>query len=111
MSLEEYKKDGRIHIIGHVPVQNIRPNEWPDSQKPEMPAPMIDLEHHLINIDLGCARLGRGICENGEGLCCVNLDAYAAGDTDTAFSFITPGEESIDTFVGKINRACRRSPA
>ena len=88
---ETYKLDGRIHVIGHVPVQNIQPEDW-EEPKP-MPHAYINKEHNLINIDLGCARLGLGYFKDNECLCCMNLDKYVEGDEENAFTYILPTEQ------------------
>ena len=77
--LEKYASDGKWHIIGHVPVEMAG-----DQIRPGRPGEaLIDEEHHLIDIDLGCARIGR-FAEDGKrrGLCCMNLSAYAKGEED-----------------------------
>lgn len=70
-----YRKDGRWHVIGHVPVQAIR--EYGKNEA------YVDEENHIVNIDLGCAILGReefkeewSTC----GLCCMNLDKFVVGE-------------------------------
>ncbi len=67
---EAYQKDGRLHIIGHVPVQHINRDRA-----------YVDPENHLINIDLGCAI--------NYGLCVLNLDAYLTGREDTFTYYLT----------------------
>ena len=61
---EDNYNDGRIHIIGHVPVQRF-------TYKDEA-----YVSEHIINIDLGCARLSHG---SPGFLCCMDLDAFAEG--------------------------------
>lgn len=88
-SLESYKTDGRIHVIGHVPVQHIGNIDWPDGIKPEMPCAYINDGGTVINVDLGCARMPFAEDETeGKSLCCMDLSAYANGDKD-AFRFFT----------------------
>ncbi len=87
-----YKKDGRYHVIGHVPVLLIAPDEWPGGVKPEMPHFLNDKENCLANIDLGCALIpsvwGGGFTEddamNAASLCVLDLERYAAGDPEPA---------------------------
>ena len=91
--VEDYKEDGRVHIIGHVPVQGIRAGEWPSGKKPEMPAALVNRDSGIVNIDLGCAKLATGIYRNGECLCCLNLEAFAEGKTEEAFVYTKPDED------------------
>ena len=77
----KYQKDSRLHVIGHVPVQFI-------SENPEPLAVFIDEEHHIVNIDLGCAGIGlRTGKATGRALCCMNLTAYAEGAGKDAFTY------------------------
>ena len=77
----KYQKDSRLHVIGHVPVQFI-------SKNPEPLAAFIDEEHHIVNIDLGCAGIGlRTGKATGRALCCMNLTAYAEGAGKDAFTY------------------------
>ena len=88
----EYKKDGRYHIIGHVPVLLIPAEEWPGGVRPYMPHFLNDKENRLANIDLGCALISRvqggGFDEkdgmNAASLCVLDLERYAAGDPEPA---------------------------
>ena len=75
-----YRSDNRIHIIGHLPVQSIEGYIWNGYEDPEKALAYEDLENNIIDIDLGCARLGKNMDKNGEGLCCMNLDAFIAGE-------------------------------
>lgn len=86
-SEKEYKADNRIHVIGHVPVQHIYEKEL--HIETDGPQAYVDEENHIINIDLGCARLGNGFGKNFEGLCCMNLEKYARGEED-AFTYFLP---------------------
>ena len=77
----KYQKDSRLHVIGHVPVQFI-------SENPEPLAAFTDEEHHIVNIDLGCAGIGlRTGKATGRALCCMNLTAYAEGAGKDAFTY------------------------
>ena len=77
----KYQKDSRLHVIGHVPVQFI-------SENPEPLAAFVDEEHHIVNIDLGCAGIGlRTGKATGRALCCMNLTAYAEGAGKDAFTY------------------------
>lgn len=80
----KYNLDGRMHVIGHYPVQRIPEN--PDPAKA-----YIDREHNLINIDLGCAGLSvADRHQEDRGLCLLNLTAWAAGDEEGAFTYTRP---------------------
>lgn len=85
-NISNYKEDGRIHIIGHVPVQALMTDEWPNKEVPQMPYPYIDEENHLINIDLGCAFADMPDIEQGY-LCVMNLTEYANGNIENAFQY------------------------
>ncbi len=77
VEFEEYLKDGRTHVIGHVPVQYFaEPVEGPEGKT--MVAADLP-EYHIVNIDLGCARIPRKDGAPGLGLCCMCLEDYAAG--------------------------------
>ena len=77
----KYKRDGRIHVIGHVPVQYIRENRHPDRA-------YILEDDHIVNIDLGCAAMGRRDGYSDEkALCCMNLTAYGQGAGTEAFTY------------------------
>ena len=76
-SLESYAEDGRIHIIGHVPVQRLYSIDWPDGIIPEMPSVYISKGGNVINIDLGCAIMPAEERPAGCALCCMNLSRYA----------------------------------
>lgn len=79
----EYKakreyQDGRIHIIGHVPVQYARKDDnyvasWnmeePPHKKTDLLYPLVC--DNIINIDGGCARVGKE--KENFGLICLNL--------------------------------------
>ena len=80
--LEKYRVDHRLHIIGHYPVQFIPENK-------DRTIAYVDQENHLINLDLGCARMQyEGDHENGKALCCLNLSKYASGQEKDAFLYI-----------------------
>ena len=89
---EEYRKDGRYHIIGHVPVLLIGDEDWPDDKRPDMPCYYEDKENRLVKIDLGCAFIPaarEGLYDkdrraDGASLCVLNLERFAAGDPDAA---------------------------
>ena len=86
----EYRKDGRHHIIGHVPVLLIPAEEWPGGEKPAMPHFYDDKENRVANIDLGCALIPGtrdGFYADEEGfnaasLCVLDLERYADGDPE-----------------------------
>ncbi len=78
----KYAEDGRVHVIGHVPVQNIF-RRWTGAEA------YIDAEHLIINIDLGCAGLSHGY---PGGLCCLCLDKIVAGEGGKAFTYYFPEE-------------------
>lgn len=80
VSKSKYKRDGRTHIIGHVPVQYI-------SENPEPGEAYVDRENGIINIDLGCAGIGRRKSATGMGLCCMNLTEYVEGAGRGAFTY------------------------
>lgn len=82
-SLSTYAFDGRWHIIGHVPVHRI--DNWRRS------AAYVDEQHHLINIDLGCASMESGIV-NDAALCCMRLDAFVSGED--SFIYFRPDKET-----------------
>ena len=93
--LDVYQEDGRIHIIGHVPVQALREEEWPEGIMPQMPCPYIDDEHHIINIDLGCVFLDMDIPEIDHGyLCVMNLTEYASGNRNSFMYFTKPEDDN-----------------
>ena len=89
---EEYRKDGRYHIIGHVPVLLIGDEDWLDGKRPDMPCYYEDKENRLVNIDLGCAFIPaarEGLYDkdrraDGASLCVLDLERFAAGDLDAA---------------------------
>ena len=89
---EEYRRDGRYHIIGHVPVLLIGDGDWPGGKRPEMPCYYEDQENRLVNIDLGCAfitAMREGLYDKdrrayGASLCVLDLKRFAAGDPDAA---------------------------
>ncbi len=72
---EEYLKDGRVHVIGHVPVQYFAE----PAGDPRAATAAVLPEYRLVNIDLGCARIPKREDDRGEGLCCMCLEDYAAG--------------------------------
>ena len=74
----DYKADKRWHIIGHVPVQSIPLNQWETT--PTMPMAYVDKKHHLVNIDLCCARYGNEDNIQGKSLCCMNLESFVNGE-------------------------------
>ncbi|MDO4804138.1 MAG: metallophosphoesterase [Lachnospiraceae bacterium] len=76
----KYSKDGRFHVIGHVPVQYVQEN-------PVKTNAYIDKKHKIINIDLGCARIGNQGHVDGHSLCCMNLTAYSNGAGTDAFTY------------------------
>lgn len=77
----KYKKDGRLHVIGHVPVQYI-------SENPDPLQAFLDIDHNIINIDLGCAGIRFSTAaKTGRALCCMNLTRYAAGDGKASFTY------------------------
>lgn len=76
----KYKKDGRIHVIGHVPVQRIDEN-------PVLTNAFIDPEYNIIDIDLGCASIGFRGHAVGHGLCCMDLTKYARGEGKNSFTY------------------------
>lgn len=84
---KEKYQDGRIHIIGHVPVQSARQddNEMAKWQSIDPPHENTDLLEplicdNIINIDGGCARVGK---EKGNfGLICLNLTSLFTGRGD-----------------------------
>ena len=88
----EYKKDGRYHIIGHVPVLLIKDEDWSGGRRPDMPCYFEDKENRLVNIDLGCAfihAVREGLYDSdrradGASLCVLDLGRFAAGDPDAA---------------------------
>ncbi len=84
---EKYRKDGRQHIIGHVPVQRIYAGMGAGQDVPVFPAAYIDRENNLINIDCGCAAYDKTRKIEGVALCCMNLSEYAEGDPEKAFSY------------------------
>ena len=81
---EEYYDDGRIHVIGHVPVQRF-------SFKNEA-----YVSKNIVNIDLGCARLAH---DSPGFLCCMDLDAFADGRE--AFRYF--GYSEIDSNIKQKN--------
>ena len=73
---EYYKKDGRMHVIGHVPVQYI---EGLIGIKPKNnPQALICKEYNFVNIDLGCAMV---YTVPTAGLCCMDLARYEMGES------------------------------
>lgn len=83
--IQDYEEDGRIHIIGHVPVLNIPNEDWISNQRPKMPCAYDN--HNIINIDLGCAAMNAKFAKPEHlALCCVCLDEYVKGKN--AFYYI-----------------------
>ena len=90
----EYRKDGRYHIIGHVPVQLISDGYWPEHRMPQMPCFFHDSINRILNIDVGCA-LMPAIASNpsnydeefasAPALCVVDLERFAKGEKNSAF--------------------------
>ena len=110
LPMYDYRQDGRVHVIGHVPVQRI--NTWPLEDGEEdivMPKAYDDPDFHIVNIDLGCALASRGLPGVWAGLCCMNLEAYAAGDKEKAFTYFEAGG-SGETPPGK-NEKQEEAPA
>ena len=85
--LQKYKDDERIHVIGHVPTVFIDDRDWPEGRMPAMPSAYVDYDNRIVNIDLGCARMARLSRNIGLALCCMNLEAFAAGDEKQAFKY------------------------
>lgn len=85
-SFEHYKWDNRLHIIGHVPVQNIRYNESMASSDKEAikDANILKeiIKDNVINIDGGCAHKSRNIFSKC-GIICMNLSEYSKGKNDS----------------------------
>lgn len=79
----KYAEDGRVHVIGHVPVQRILGFSGE-------PSAYVDADNRLINIDLGCAGLAHGY---PGGLCCLSLTSLVAGEGREAFRYYLPGGE------------------
>lgn len=73
--------DGRAHIIGHVPVQNIC------SEAQESLVPYIDCENGIVNIDLGAAYTDQDV---DVALCCMNLTKFNESPDMDAFTIIKP---------------------
>lgn len=94
----EYHKDGRYHIIGHVPVQLLAGEYWPEHRMPKMPCFFHDQENRIVNIDLGCAmmpiiasnpgRFDKAFTE-ATALCVLNLERFAKGMENSAI-YIKP---------------------
>ncbi len=80
-SKHKYRKDGRTHVIGHVPVQFL-------SENPEPLRAFVDEENRIVNIDLGCAGIGmRTGAQTGRALCCMNLTAFENGAGISSFTY------------------------
>ena len=83
-------QDGRIHIIGHVPVHGVIGEEEgfgsEKAFKEYIPKAYIDDNGAIINIDCGCALVTKNIVRYA-GLCCMNLTAYDTGDVENAFVY------------------------
>lgn len=77
---KKYKTDNRIHVIGHVPVQYLDENPSPGEA-------YVDLKNNIVNIDLGCAGIGKRKFAPGLGLCCMNLTVFAKEKSSTAFTY------------------------
>lgn len=89
-SFEHYKWDNRIHIIGHVPTQNIH---YMNSLAPSDELAIKEAnklkeitKDNVINIDGGCAHKSKNIFSN-VGIICMNLSNYA-NDKDDIFTYI-----------------------
>lgn len=88
-SKEKYQKDGRLHIIGHVPTSYVLEleNEYHELSFGIKSKAYIDKDNNIINIDCGCARIN----EKGNEwkvqnrLCCMNLDNYL--ENKNAFTY------------------------
>ena len=78
---EAYAADGRVHVIGHVPVQRF----MTDGE----PVAYVDPKHRIVNIDLGCAMIGDRRSRTRGRLCCMCLDRFVAGDREHAFRYYT----------------------
>lgn len=85
--LQKYREDGRIHVIGHVPAVYINDDDWPEGKMPAMPSAYVDYTNRIVNIDLGCARMGRMSHARGLALCCMNLEAFDTGNKEQAFLY------------------------
>ena len=78
---KKYGKDGRIHIIGHVPAIAIRRN-------PDRTRAYVNEKERIINIDMGCAWMTDSTPDrDGQSLCLMNLTQYAEGSTEEAFLY------------------------
>ena len=77
---KKYKTDNRIHVIGHVPVQYLDENPSPGEA-------FVELKNNIVNIDLGCAGIGKRKFAPGLGLCCMNLTVFAKEKSSTAFTY------------------------
>lgn len=94
----EYRKDGRYHIIGHVPVQLIADEYWPEHRMPKKPGFFHDPTDKIVNIDLGCALMpviasNPGKFDkafiNSPALCVLNLERFVKGEENPAL-YIRP---------------------
>ena len=90
----DYRKDGRYHIIGHVPVQLIADEYWQEYHMPKMPSLFHDKINQIVNIDLGCALMPVIASNPGNfdkafsgstALCVVDLERFARGEDSSAF--------------------------
>jgi len=82
--IERYRRDGRWHVIGHVPVQRFM--DWP-KERPLRPAAFIDETNRVVNIDLGCASVESRQPYPGASLCLMDLTAFAAGERERTFRY------------------------
>lgn len=90
----EYRKDGRYHIIGHVPVQLISDENWPEHRMPQLPCYYHDPTNKIVNIDLGCAlmpviasspgRFNKAFADS-PALCVLDLERFARGEETSVF--------------------------
>ena len=74
---EAYDADGRIHVIGHVPVQAIK--KWPGKKRPDMPCAYINKRRTLVDIDCGCAWREKDTDKSRYALCVMDLEEFAMG--------------------------------
>ena len=93
-------EDGRIHVIGHVPVQAVFEQEslnFPEEVlfdpygKPEA-----FVRKSVVNIDCGCALRNRDIVKYS-GLCCMDLNAHDRGEP--CFSYYVVEEKEQDKIL------------
>ncbi len=83
-----YQDDGRIHIIGHYPVQGIPEYHWQNEEKPKMPRAFVNHEFNIIDIDTGCARMSFPEYDRKQlALCVLNLTQFVEHEEE-AFLYI-----------------------